>query len=74
MTWTIILVGMGYGIFDRGSKLFGVDFAGGDSTTFGFQQKVDVEKIRAALTQIGEKDPQIQYQKDVARRHAKRSA
>jgi SecD/SecF fusion protein len=65
LTWTIILVGMGYGIFDRGSKLFGVDFAGGDSTTFGFQQKVDVEKIRAALTQIGEKDPQIQYQKDV---------
>ena len=43
LSWTIILIGMGYGIFDRGSKLFGVDFAGGDSTTFGFQQKVDVE-------------------------------
>ncbi len=66
LSWTIILIGMGYGIFDRGSKLFGVDFAGGDSTTFSFNQKVDVEKIRAALTQIGEKDSQIQYQKDVA--------
>ncbi len=65
LTWTIILVGLGYGIFDRGSKLFGVDFAGGDSTTFSFQQKLDVEKIRAALTQIGEKDSQIQYQTDV---------
>jgi SecD/SecF fusion protein len=65
LTWTIILIGLGYGIFDRGSKLFGVDFAGGDSTTFSFQQKVDVEQIRAALTQIGEKDSQIQYQKDV---------
>ncbi len=65
LSWTIILIGMGYGIFDRGSKLFGVDFAGGDSTTFSFHQKVDVEQIRAVLTQIGEKDSQIQYQKDV---------
>ena len=39
LSWTIILIGMGYGIFDRGSKLFGVDFAGGDSTTFSFQSK-----------------------------------
>ena len=65
LTWTIILIGLGYGIFDRGSKLFGVDFAGGDSTTFSFVQKLDVEQIRTALTQIGEKDSQIQYQKDV---------
>jgi SecD/SecF fusion protein len=65
LTWTIIIIGLGYGVFARGTKLFGVDFAGGDSTTFSFKQKVDVEKIRAALTQIGEKDSQIQYQKDV---------
>ena len=65
LTWTIILIGMGYGIFDRGSKLFGVDFAGGDSTKFNFTQKLDVEQIRSALTAAGEKDSQIQYQKDV---------
>ena len=65
LTWTIIIIGLGYGVFARGTKLFGVDFAGGDSTTFSFHQKVDVEQIRAALTQIGEKDSQIQYQKDV---------
>jgi SecD/SecF fusion protein len=65
LTWTIILVGLGYGIFARGQKLLGVDFAGGDSTTFSFQQKLDVEQIRAALTAAGEKDSQIQYQKDV---------
>jgi SecD/SecF fusion protein len=65
LTWTIILVGLGYGIFDRGSKLFGVDFAGGDSTKFSFTQKLDVEQIRSALTAAGEKDSQIQYQKDV---------
>ena len=65
LTWTIILIGLGYGIFDRGSKLFGVDFAGGDSTKFSFTQKLDVEQIRSALTAAGEKDSQIQYQKDV---------
>jgi len=66
LTWTIILVGLGYGIFERGPKLFGVDFAGGDSTTFGFNQKVDVEKIRTVLNGLDQKDAQIQYQKDVA--------
>jgi len=43
-----------------------VDFLGGDSTTFSFAQRVDEKDIRAALTVIGEKDAQIQYQKDVA--------
>jgi SecD/SecF fusion protein len=65
LSWTIILIGLGYGIFDRGSKLFGVDFAGGDSTKFSFAQKLDVEQIRSALAAAGEKDSQIQYQKDV---------
>jgi SecD/SecF fusion protein len=65
LSWTIILIGMGYGIFERGPKLFGVDFAGGDSTTFSFVQKLDVEQIRSALTAAGEQDAQIQYQKDV---------
>jgi preprotein translocase subunit SecF len=46
---------MGYGIFDRGSKLFGVDFAGGDSTKFSFVQKLDLEQIRSALTAAGER-------------------
>jgi SecD/SecF fusion protein len=64
LSWTIILIGMGYGIFDRGSKLFGVDFLGGDSITFSFAQREDVAKIRAALADIGQKDSQIQYQKD----------
>ena len=46
LSWTIILIGLGYGIFERGSKLFGVDFAGGDSTRFSYAQKLDVEQIR----------------------------
>jgi SecD/SecF fusion protein len=66
VSWLFIVVSLGYGIFDRGSKLFGVDFLGGASTTFSFAQKIDVDQIRSAVTATGEKDAQIQYQKDVS--------
>ena len=66
LTWTFIVVALAYGIIGRGEKLFGVDFLGGDSTTFSFAQKLDVEQIRSALTADGEKDAQIQYQKNVS--------
>ncbi|HTA95401.1 MAG TPA: protein translocase subunit SecD, partial [Verrucomicrobiae bacterium] len=66
ISWLFIFVSLGYGYFERGSKLFGVDFLGGDSTTFSFAQKLDVEEIRSAITATGEKDSQIQYQKDVS--------
>jgi SecD/SecF fusion protein len=66
MTWTFIVVSLAFGIFARGDKLFGVDFLGGDSTKFSFTQKLDVEQIRSALTAGGEKDAQIQYQKNVS--------
>jgi len=65
ITWALVILSLGYG-FTRGKALFGVDFLGGDSTTFAYVQKVDVDKIRAAMVGIGEKDAQIQYQKDVA--------
>ncbi|HXC36103.1 MAG TPA: protein translocase subunit SecD [Candidatus Acidoferrales bacterium] len=55
-----------YGGVARGDKLFGVDFLGGDSVTFKFSQQVDNEKIRSALTAIGQKDATIQYQQDVS--------
>jgi len=66
LTWTFIVVSLAFGIFARGEKMFGVDFLGGDSTTFSFAQKLDLEQIRSALTADGEKDAQIQYQKDVS--------
>src|SRR6266705_1299917 len=62
--FAIAAIAYGWGV--RGEKLFGVDFLGGNSTTFNFTQKMELEKIRAAITATGEKDPQIQYQKDVA--------
>jgi SecD/SecF fusion protein len=66
ISWAFIVLSIGYGAFGRGEKLFGVDFLGGDSTTFSFAQKVGLDQIRAVLTAEGEKDPQIQYQKDVS--------
>ncbi len=60
---TLFTIGsIGFGI-TRGEKLFGVDFLGGDSTTFSFAQKFDEKDIRTVLTPMGEKDAQIQYQK-----------
>jgi SecD/SecF fusion protein len=64
VTWLFVIGSLGFG-FTRGEKLFGVDFLGGDSTTYSFTQKLDEQQIRAALTGVGEKDAQIQYQKDV---------
>jgi len=69
LSWTIILVGLSYGLFVRGDKLLSVDFLGGDSTTFSFQQKVGVEQIRSALTDMGQKGSQIQYQTDASGRN-----
>jgi SecD/SecF fusion protein len=63
VTWLFVVVSIGFGI-SRGEKLFGVDFLGGDSGVYSFVQKPDVDKVRAALADVGEKDAQIQYQKD----------
>ncbi|HZM03468.1 MAG TPA: protein translocase subunit SecD [Candidatus Saccharimonadales bacterium] len=60
-SWTIILIGMCYGIFVRGHQVEGVDFAGGDAVTMSFKEKVNVDKLRSALSKVG--DTQIQYQK-----------
>jgi SecD/SecF fusion protein len=60
-SWTIILVGMCYGVFVRGKAVFGIDFAGGESVKLEYKEKVEVNKIRDALTKVG--DVQIQYQK-----------
>jgi SecD/SecF fusion protein len=65
LSWTIILIGLAYGIFVRGDGMLGIDFKGGDNMTLTFKQKVDADQIRAALKGVPNvKDPIIQYQKD----------
>ena len=65
VTWLFVILSLGFGV-TRGTKLFGVDFLGGDSTRYSFvqTQKLDEKDIRTALTTLGEKDAQIQYQKE----------
>jgi len=58
MSWVLILIGMGYGIY-RGKDVLGVDFAGGDSITFSYEQKVSVAEIRDVLAKQGITDAQI---------------
>jgi SecD/SecF fusion protein len=60
-SWTIIVIGMSYGIFVRGNNVMGIDFAGGDSVTMSYTVKEPVEQLRSALAKVG--DTQIQYQK-----------
>jgi SecD/SecF fusion protein len=57
----VIVVGMGYGIFVRGKNVMGPEFAGGDAVTLSFTQRVEVDKLRSALTRVGQS--QIQYQR-----------
>ncbi len=64
-SWLIIALGVGWGIH-RGKSAYGRDFVGGDSVTCSFKEKIDMDKLRAGLTQAGIKDPQIQYQKDLS--------
>ena len=66
ITWAFIIVSLCYGGFGRGEKLFGVDFQGGDSTIFSFQQKIGVDEIRSALTAVGQKDSTIQYERGMS--------
>jgi len=40
LSWTIIIIGLVYGIGVRGHHMLGVDFAGGDKVTISFAQKL----------------------------------
>jgi SecD/SecF fusion protein len=43
-------------------KVFGVDFTGGSAVSMGFEQRVEVDAMRAALSEAGVNDAMIQYQ------------
>ena len=62
LSWTIIILGLSYGIFVRGNKMMGIDFKGGDSTTLSFNQKISDVELRAALKKVNINDPGIQFE------------
>jgi len=68
LSWTIILIGIGYGIFVRCHSMLGTDFVGGDKLTLRFDQSHKVDdtgKLRAAITKAGVADATPVYQRDV---------
>ncbi len=56
-TWAVFL--------KKGQDNFGVDFTGGTSITFAFNEKQPVDAVRAALDKAGVTDARIQYQSEL---------
>lgn len=64
ITFSLIVIIASWAMFAKNGKSnFGVDFLGGASVTFQFQEKVPMEEIRAALDSAGIRGVGIQYQK-----------
>jgi SecD/SecF fusion protein len=64
-SWVLVFIGLGYAFY-RGQDILGVDFKGGDRTTFSFVQKLETGEIRNALGPLNIGDPLVQYQRDGA--------
>ena len=58
VSWTIVLIGVAV-VIQKGDRIYGVDFAGGDVISVNFTQKIDDAKIRAIAESngIGEVTP-----------------
>ena len=66
LSWCVILVGIGYGVFGRGANLLGVEFRGGDRLTLQFAQKVPVDQIRTEVLKLNQGDATIGYSRSAA--------
>jgi SecD/SecF fusion protein len=67
-SWLLILIGNGYGIFMRGADVLGVEFAGGDAITLGFDQTQDIpiEQLRKSVAKLGSGESLIGYQRSLS--------
>ena len=61
---TVVILGSWGLMLKRGNANLGVDFTGGSSLSFQFQQKMPVDQIRKVVIAAGVKDPVIQYQRE----------
>ena len=71
ISWSLIVVGNGFGILKRGQEALSVDFVGGDSITLSFDQaakdrgELDVDNIRATVDGLGLGASQVQFQREI---------
>ena len=71
ISWALIIAGMisfvHRGGLDLGKgAVYGIDFAGGDTVTMNFKQRVDEDKLRSALNAAGFSESYIQYQRSLS--------
>ncbi|HAB18299.1 MAG TPA: protein translocase subunit SecD [Verrucomicrobiota bacterium] len=72
LSWIVILGGLAYAVFGRGERILGTDFAGGDTLTMSFAQKVEIPKVRAEIGKVRISDNafvtdvEVDYPRDVA--------
>jgi SecD/SecF fusion protein len=72
VSWAIIGIGNGYGIFGRGKEVLGVEFIGGYSFNLGFDQKAresggfTVDKIRETVDGLKKGSSLVSFQRDPA--------
>jgi SecD/SecF fusion protein len=71
LSWGLIVVGNSYGVLKRGREALSVDFVGGDSITFAFDQEarergeLGVDKIRETVDGLGRGASQVQFQREI---------
>jgi len=67
VSWSLILIGFGYGLY-RGHDVLGVDFVGGDKLTLRYDasKDLDMQKVRRAIEAVDIKDFLAQPQRDLS--------
>ena len=67
VSWSLILIGLGYGLY-RGQDVLGVDFVGGDKLTLRYDasKDLDMQKVRRAIEAADIKDFLAQPQRDLS--------
>jgi len=71
VSWTLIVVGNGYGLFARGKDALSVDFVGGETVVLAFDQGVraagglETDQVRATVDALNRGASQVQFQKDM---------
>jgi SecD/SecF fusion protein len=66
--WLLIIVGVSYGVFGRGSDVLNHEFKGGVEVSFQFNDdaRIDQDQVSATVRQGVGGEPTVQYQRDLA--------
>jgi SecD/SecF fusion protein len=63
-SWVIVFISIGYVAY-KGKAVYGIDFAGGDTVTLSYAQRLEVGDLRKAAEAAGFDDAVFNYQKPI---------